>query len=235
MRRAFLILTGCLTALVLGLALAYPLLISDLPITKKLDLGVDVVYVYIGNPNLSTNVTGLWRNYSIPNEVAETSGGRFKFDVHAVSYFVVLNITNFSDKLARITNFNLISGPQISLIGNRGVSAGNPILTDSRNNMDIDFISFDATWSAHTSRLIYLSGFVGVHDIAYESLNSGSTYVYATADGQAYSEKASFSGTFLKQIELQKFESNYLYNNLLSDNQMLIFYSGMDVSIGTRS
>ena len=225
---------GCLAALVLGLTLAYPLLISEMPITKKLDLDVKVVYAYIGNPNLNANITGLWRNYTIPNEVAETDGGRIGYDVHTVSYFVVLNVTNPSNSLARITTFNLIAGPQISLFENGGISAGIPILTDSRSNVDAN-LGFDPLWNANESRLVYLSGFEGVHDVAYESLDSGSIYVYAYSQGQSYHEGAFCSGTFLEKFQFQDFGGNYLYNNLVNDNQVLIFYNNMEVYIGTRS
>lgn len=235
-RHILIIVAGCLAALIIGLALAYPLLTSEMPITKKLDLYVDVVYAYIGNPNLNANVTGLWRNYSTPHGAVDTNGGRFGFDVHAVSFLVILNITNPSNQLARVTNFKLIAGPQISLTGtNGGVSAGNPILTYSRNNVDVDDIGFEALWQANQSRLVCLTGFAGVHDVAYEALNSGAIYVYANADGNSFDSSAWCSGNFLEKLPFQDFEGNYLYNNLLNDNQMLVFYGSMDVTVGTRS
>jgi hypothetical protein len=235
MKRQILItVAGCLAVLAIGLALAYPLLTSEMPITK-LDLDVDVVYAYIGNPDLNANVTGLWRNSSLPSGAVDVNGNRLGFDVHAVSFLLVLNITNPSNNLVRIRNFMSIAGPQISLTGtNGGVGAEKPILIYSRNNADLDDIPFDVLWQANESRLIYLSGFVGVHDLAYEALNSGAIYVYASADGGSFDGDASCSGNFLEKLPFQNFNGNYLYNNLVSDNQMLVFYSGMDVFVGTR-
>jgi hypothetical protein len=226
------IVAGCLTALVLGLALAYPLLVSDLPVTKKVDLGVNVVYAYFGSPNVGANISGLWRNYSLSNEVVDVNGGRWGFDVNVVSYLIVLNVTNHSNDEAYITSFQLIVGPQISMGKDGSVQAGNALVNDYRN---VEYYpGWGNIWSANTSRLIFLSGVIGVHDISYSSLNN-SINLFARVDGQAWGgEKAQFVGYDLKQVKLDPFGCTYLYNNLVSGNQTLIFYNGFDVSIGMR-
>jgi hypothetical protein len=221
---------GCLTALVLGLALAYPLLVFNMPV-KKEDLGVDVVYAYFGSPYLDENISGLWRNYSIPQEIVDVGGNRWGLDVNAVSYFIVLNTTNYSNKPAYITNFEAFAGPSISADSN-GVSATNPLLTDYRH---VDYYpGWDNIWSANASRLIYLSGIVGVHDLAYSALNSTSIWIYAQVQGHSYEENVQLFGVDYKRIPLQTFGQSHLYNNLIGENQTLIFYSGLDVSVGTR-
>jgi hypothetical protein len=232
-RSSIILVAGCLTALVLGLALAYPLLISDLPVTKKVDLDVDVVYAYFGSLNFNANITGLWRNYSLPQEAVNINGVPYGYDVNVISYLIVLNVTNPSGQEAGITNFDLIVGPQISTAPGEGLQAGNAIVIDSRYIMY--YLGWSGIWSANTSRLIFLSGIVGAHDLSYGALNKGSIYVYAHVNGQAWTgEKAQFVGAYLKQVPLQTFGDQYLYNNLLNENQTLIFYNELDVSVGTR-
>ncbi len=231
-RSPIIIVAGCLIALVLGSALAYPLLVSELPVTRKVDLGVDVVYAHFGRPNLDANISGLWRNNSLSNEVVDVNGERLGFDVNVVSYLIVLNITNHSYDEAYITSFELIVGPQISVGEGESVEAGNAIVNDYRSVQY--YPGWGNIWGANTSRLIFLSGVIGVHDISYSSLNN-SIYTFARVDGQAWSgEKAQYAGYDLKQVKLQTFEDAYLYNNMLNEDQMLVFYNGLDVSIGTR-
>jgi len=224
---------GCLTALVLGLALAYPLLVMNMPATKKADLSVDVVYAYFGSPYLDENISGLWRNYSIPQEVVNVGGTPYGLDVNVISYFLVLNVTNNSNQPVYINNFDTIVGPSISADPDGILSAPNPILTDSRH---VDYYpGWNNIWSENASRLIYLSGIVGVHDLAYSSLNSTSIWIHAQVDGHSYGEENVYPfGVDYKQIPLQTFGQAHLYNNLVGENQTLIFYNELDVSIGTR-
>jgi hypothetical protein len=223
---------GCLTALVLGLVLAYPLLVMNMPVTKRADLGVDVVYAYFGSPYVDANVSGLWRNYSMPQEIVDVGGNRWGLDVNVVSYFIVLNVTNNSNQPVYITNFDTTIGPSIFVDPNGIISAPNAILTDYRH---VDYYpGWDNVWSANTSRLIYLSGVVGVHDKVYGSLNKA-VEIIAQVGGHYYEEENVYPyGEDYKQLPLQTFGEAHLYNNLIGENQTLIFYNGLDVSVGTR-
>lgn len=205
----------------------------NMPATKKADLGVDVVYACFGSPYLDANISGLWRNYSIPQEVVNVGGTHYGLDVNVVSYFIVLNITNNSNQLAYITNFDTIVGPSISANSNGVLSAITPILTDHRH---VDYYpGWDNIWSANASRLIYLSGIVGVHDLVYSSLNSTGIWIHAQVEGRFYGEENVYPfGVDYKRIPLQTFGQAHLYNNLVGENQTLIFYNELDVSIGTR-
>lgn len=231
-RETLMVIGGCLAALILGLTLAYPLLSSQLPRTKTIGLGVDVVYAYIGGSNFDENIIGLWRNYSIPREIVNSNGNGFVYDVHAFSYLIILNITNNLNGLADIKNFDIKIGPKIYIPSFGGVASENPILRDSRQVQV--YLPWNSIWSANASRLIYLSGVASAHDIAYNALKNGKIDIYAQVSGRGYSENVGLSGTFLKEMELQTFGDQYLYNGLLSGNQTLIFYDGLDVSVGTR-
>jgi len=231
-RSSIIIVVGCLTALVLGLALAYPLLVMNMPATKEEVLGVDVVYAYFGSPYLDVNVSGLWRNYSIPQEIVNVGGIPMGLDVNVISYFIVLNITNNSNQPVYINNFDTIVGPSISADLDGIISAPNSIMTDYR---DVDYYpGWGNIWSENTSRMIYLSGIVGVHDFVYGDLN-GSLWIHAKVGGWSYGEeKVHAFGVDYKEITLQTFGEAYLYNNLIGEQQTLIFYNGLDVSVGTR-
>jgi hypothetical protein len=225
------IAAGCLIALFLGLILAYPLIVEQASMVTKPVLGVDVVYAYVGNPQFDANVTGLYRNYSIPQEVVEINGVRYGLDVHAISYLIVLNITNYSNHLAYITNFDIMLGPRISRSDQGSIQADNLVLNDFRDMSR--YLGSNTIWEVNQSRLIYFSGVVGVHDSTYDSLNS-LVYVYGHAEGRSYGGNAFYTGFDLKQVQFQRFGDDYLYNNLVNEEQMLIFYSGMEMAIGTR-
>jgi hypothetical protein len=231
-RSSIIIVACCLTALVLGLVLAYPLLVMNMPVTKRADLGVDVVYAYFGSPSLDANVSGLWRNYGMPQEIVDVGGNRWGLDVNVVSYFIVLNVTNNSNQPVYITNFDTTIGPSIFVDPNGIISAPNAILTDYRH---VDYYpGWDNIWSANTSRLIYLSGVVGVHDNVYGSLNNA-VEIIAQVGGHYYEEEHVYPyGKDYKQLPLQTFGEAHLYNNLIGENQTLVFYNGLDVSVGTR-
>jgi hypothetical protein len=235
MKGRTMIIIGSLAALLLGLAVAYPLLVSNLPSLSKADFGVDVAYVYIAPLKSDSNLTGLYWNNSVV-EIQHNGGlpsGALEADGLVVSYFVVLNITNYSDDSARIKNFDIMIGPQISG-GSGGVIAENPVLSDSRHLTY--YPEWDEVWSPHSSRLIGLSGVTGVHEIPYASLNSSLVYLYGSAEGQvAYTNGGQSAVSYsLKQVQLQTVGNGYLYNTLINENQILLFYEGLDVSIGTR-
>jgi hypothetical protein len=230
------IIIGSLAALLLGLAVAYPLLVSSLPSLSKPDFGVDVAYAYIEPLESDSNLTGLYWNNSVV-EIQYSWGlpsAALKADGLVVSYFVVLNITNYSDDSARIKNFDIMVGPQISVGSGGAVLAENPVLTDSRYLTY--YPCWDEVWSPHTSRLIGLSGITGVHETPYASLNGSVIYLYGRAEGQvAYTNGGQSASSYsLKQVQLQTVGKGYLYNTLINENQILLFYQGLDVSIGTR-
>ena len=230
------IIIGSLAALLLGLAVAYPLLVSNLPSLSKPDFGVDVAYAYIAPLKTDSNLTGLYWNNSVVEIQYGGSlpSGALEADGLVVSYFVVLNITNYSDDSARIKNFDIAVGPQISAGSHGGVIAEDPVLTDSRYLTY--YPGWDEVWSPHSSRLIGLSGVTGVHEIPYASLNSSLVYLYGSAEGQvAYTNGGQSTVSYsLKQVQLQTVGNGYLYNTLINENQILLFYEGLDVSIGTR-
>jgi hypothetical protein len=232
-RNAIIILAGSIAALVLGITVAYPMLISEFPYLSKADLNVDVMYAYIAPLGSDSNQTGLWWNGSIVEMNLGSSGSAVKADGLIVSYLVVLNVTNNSNETVRMKGFEVMVGPQISVDDNGLRSAVNPIITDSRHFSYIT-IETDDIWLPQSWKLIGLFGVAGVHEIPYSSLD-GAVFLYGYIEGQiAYSESYLNTDYSLKQVQFQSVEDAYLYNDLLNENQILLFYQGLEVLVATR-
>lgn len=238
---------GSLGALLLGIAVAYPFLATDLSLAPKTNLSVDVVYAYFGVQQFPSNVAGMWRNYS---DTIERS-------YHIVSYLVVLNITNHSNQAARINDFTIYVAPQIT-VGNgssvertdmlgqqrnatsdtgTSVSIVNPIVADIRH---FDYSeSWNEVWQPNSSRLIGLSGITEVQDNAYPSLQSGDVYLYGRAEGEAaYARSGRSEAYSIKRVQLEIVGDSSLYsafyNSVLRNDQYLGIINGLDVYIHTR-
>lgn len=247
MRLTIKLVLGSVIALTLGLAAASPILIPNLALTTKMQIEVDVVYAYFGVQDFTNSITGLWRNHTNP----------WEHTLQIVSYFIVLNVTNRSNKLALIGEFEVSAAPEIlvhngtDMIGSEklaekitvsptngegfGVAKENPILTDLRD-LSRFYPGWSQYWAPNTSRLIGLTGMVEVSNIAaFDALQSGTIYLYGEAKGKPYGGGSLSTGFSLKHIQLQIIGKEYLYNAILSENQILRMDSnGIDVFIETR-
>jgi len=104
---------------------------------------------------------------------------------------------------------------------------------------------FNNTWEPHQSRLILLTGTsdVGAFWDGVESLKEGEITFYTGTTN--YVNDAPVNGTYfntfssateLKQVQLEITEDGYLYNIILSDDQMFVMDSfGVEVFIEPRS
>ncbi len=231
-RSSIIILTCCFAALLLGLILASPLLITNLPLAKKESLVVDVVYVYFGAPYSNQNISGLWRDYNVQQEIVEIEGTNVGLDLNIVPYFVVINITNISNQPIHVTNFEAFVGSSVS-IGTRISGVLNPILSEYRK---VEYLpGWDNLWNPNVSRLIFFSGIEGIHDLAYSLLREENVEINVLVEGKPFGEENVLHfGEDYKQISLYSYDQDFLYNKLLEENQTLIFYNGLDVSVGTR-
>jgi hypothetical protein len=104
---------------------------------------------------------------------------------------------------------------------------------------------FDNYWQPHESRLIYLNGTVNVGvNAGLESLANGkitlyasaSSYVKDTKDMQTNFTNTASTVTELKQVQVTKTTSGFLYNTILNDAQTFKLDSyGLEASIAPRS
>lgn len=219
--RLKLILGGVL-ALLLGLAFSIPLLISNLRPATSIELITDVKYAYFSDQAFSQNISGLWRNASNPQE----------HEQHLISYIIVLNITNHSDKLAYVEELEAAAGPMI-IIKNGAPQMQNPVVYDVRTIKW--YPGWDQYWSPHESKLVALTGMVDVYETVYLSLTSGSLYLYGRVEAQPSGEGTYSAGFGLKQVQLQAYGREFLYNALISGNQLLQIENGFDVYVQSRS
>jgi len=216
------LMLGGVLALLLGLAFSIPLLVSNLRPVTNMELIVDVKYAYFGDQVFSQNISGLWRNASNSQE----------YERHHISYLIVLNITNRSDKLAYVEELEAAAGPKIR-VENGGPQMQNPVVYDVRTVKW--YPGWDQYWSPNESRLVGLTGMVDVFETVYESLTSGTIYVYGRVEARPNGEGAYSVGLSVKQVQLQAYGREFLYNALISGNQMLQIGNGFDVSVQSRS
>lgn len=222
MRRSqILMVAGVLVALSLGLALAYPLLVTQMPTLERPELGLTVAYTYISSPLNNSDLTGVWRNYS---EGWQTENLIF-------TYMVVLNITNYSNMSVRLNTLQAFVGPSITY-SDSGLFANNLLVEDSR--ITGYQLRFDNVWMPNESKLVCLSGTTGVPASFYKVLNSGSVWVLGLVNGPfAFQESGIETAYDLRQTPLQDTDGNYLYNSLLNDNQMLRL-NGLEAEVVPR-
>lgn len=253
MRLTIKLILGSVLALLLGVAVASPILVQNLELGAKVQIQVDVVYAYFGVQEFNRSITGLWRNFSDP----------WEWDLHIVSYLIVLNVTNRSDRLATIEEFQVSAAQEILVtngtnkIGSEELARSfrtNQTSSDGSNPTDRDFgvaqantIVMDARdlkgayfwsqyWSPDESRLIGLRGTTEVANVAaYKALTTGTIYLFGKAEGRPLDGGSQSRGFSLKHVQLQMFEREFLYNVVVSENQILRFDSnGIDVYIEAR-
>lgn len=222
------LILGSVIALTLGLATASPILIPNLALTTKVRIEVDVVYAYFGVQNFTSNITGLWRNYS----------NLWEKDLHIISYLFVLNVTNPTDRLLMLGEFTASAAPQIQVTqypkGELSIAQTNTIASPFRD-LSRYYPGWSQYWQPNTTRLIALSGTIeNSNTAAYDALQTGTIYLFGRVEGKIY-EGGWANGYSLKHIQLQKIGNEYLYNTLLNENQILrLTQDGIDVFIETR-
>ncbi len=168
----------------------------------------------------------------------------------------MLNITNLSDKLAIIKEFEASAAQEIlvcngtSRVGserlreNMSVSPSNVgFNVEMENSVVIDFRDvsrYTPGWSQYlspkTSRLIALTGIVEVSNTAaHDALQSGTIYLFGQVKGRPLGEGTSSTAFCLKHVQLQGIGKDRLYNAVISENQMWrMDTNGLDAYIETR-
>lgn len=228
MRIAIKMILGSIMALTLGLGAASPILIPNLALTASVQIEVDVVYAYFSVQNFTSNITGLWRNYSSPLEK----------DQHIITYLFILNVTNPTNEMLVLGEFTVYATPRIDVTpgpkGELSIAQTNPIVVGF---IDLSryYPSWSHYWSPNATRLIALSGIIENWDIqAYNNLQEGNIYLFGQVEGRILGGGRAY-GYGLKHVQLQKIGNEYLYNDLLNENQILrLSHIGIDAFIETR-
>jgi hypothetical protein len=251
MRTSLKLLLGSILAMMLGLAVASPILVKNLELGGTVNIKVDVVYAYFVIQGFDRNITGLWRNLTDP----------FEGEFHVISYLIVLNVTNHSDGLATIGEFEAsaaeeilvtngtdkIGSEELARTSNRsvtrngqpmplgfGVEMENTIVMDYRDLSEY-YPGWSQYWSANSSRLIVLSGMRSIATIDYGALTNGTIYLYGEVKGQPFGGSSKSLAFSLKLAHLQRIGREYLFNSLLSDDELLqVDSNGLDAHVEVR-
>ncbi len=227
MNRTLLIIAAAsLAAFTLGLALAYPLIFSDMPSFVKTDFKVDIAYAYMGAPVTNANVTGIGKNMSNPREANDI----------IFPYLVIFRVTNPSDEWIRISMVGAIIGPNVNMENKTGpVSATNPIINT--------FTAYNEAWGQvkdvgpHETDLVAISGMNGVPDFFYNALNNSKISIFGQVDAKTlWKNNAQGSETAYEQVQFQNTGDGYLYNALLKDDQTLLYAAGgLEITVVPRN
>jgi hypothetical protein len=105
----------------------------------------------------------------------------------------------------------------------------NPVVYDVRTVKY--FPGWDQYWAPNQSRLVALTGTVSDYQIVFQSLMSGKLCLYGRVQAMAYGSRTYSDSFGLKQVQLQEFGPEFLYNALISGNQLLQIENGFDVSV----
>lgn len=214
------LIAGSVLALMLGLAVASPILVPNLTVGVKAKIGVDVVYAYFGVQQFNSSISGLWRTQADSSEP------------YVISYFIVLNVTNNSDDSAVIEAFKVAAAPEIDL--SNGTLIRNGIVIDARD-LRRGYVLWDMYWAPKTSRLIGFTGMATLPEILLAPLRDEMIYLLGQAEGRPYGGGSESTANGLKYVQFQRIGDEFLYNTVVSENQLLqIDRNGIDVHIETR-
>lgn len=147
-----------------------------------------------------------------------------------------MNVTNFSNVPAQVNSIRALVGQSASVDPDTGeIFTTNNWVADYRDQPFVP--AFDCYWLAHESRLIGLTGMTGAPQTFYDILNNSNVCVLGQIEAQViYGKSASVHASDLKQVRLQNVQGNYLYNNLLRDNELLwLSNNGLNVEIVPRN
>lgn len=218
----------------IGLAVAYPLFNSNINTDPKYPNGraqidLDVAYAYFSTQPVSENIESLYRNNKDPASIQDTIG----------SFFVVLNITNYSNVSVIMNEFFISAAKEMNITytpnqGSAHITYPFFIYRQIENNQQNRFTSADdLTWKPYESRLVALSG---ITQFANRTLlETGTFYIGGQVAGDVI-DGLSSQGGGSKLIHMERFGNEYLYNNLVGKNEMLrLYYSSSLVAVGPRS
>lgn len=204
-----------LVALIAGLVLSVPLLLLNLnqtpkPTFERPFIALDVSYAYFSLHSYSPNVSGL----SESSNFAQSP---------LFQFVLVANITNYSNTEVFIDKITLYGATFLNVTNTKSMftlSTSNIFFASKLafNPSDEDNLLHALPYlGSHQSKLVALSGLTEVQNTT--ALKVGSFYLGGKIDGSVEDWHSTWGGS--KQVQVQNFGNEYLYNNLLSSNQTL--------------
>jgi hypothetical protein len=233
MKTKFVVLIVCVAVLVTLLLIGGFSTFCKPEASPKAEVGVQVVYAYIGHPTVDSNVTGL--DYDVS---ANVNGNTL------ASYVVVLRATNLGAEMFTMTDFHVYVAPQITYnaigfndsngnpakgsLGSSSIEISNALLSEERAAVPSGR-TLSYYLESGDSKLIAITGLASFDRFMEQNLQNGTLYVYGSvvaqtgyADGHTTWSSQSQTGYALRQVTFENVGGDYLYNALLGENQTLI-------------
>jgi hypothetical protein len=228
-----------LLALILGIIVGTPFLLQNLSLGEHPKVYAEVVYASFQFQDYNSNIIG-------------RQGDKW------LTYVLVLNVTNLSNQLVMVNNFDVMVADQIEFLqsttnNNTTVINEYPNASTSNDEIQVSYNSSigigakdpvsrsenflpgnDYYWDANQSRLMAFTGSLGVSSLVFGGFVGGSILVFSHVYGQVYESQQSIQGAYvIKRIEMQVSQnSTFVYNSLLGPNEYLwISKDGAGVSI----
>lgn len=223
MKRLFKIALLCIFALLLGLTSAIPLLESNFSFGESTFvrpfIELDVSYAYFSLPSYSQNVIGLSDN----NQFTKGS---------MIDCIFIANITNYSKSTVSIDGITLFAASLINTTNTKSEFSQHVVgsfLTQRLGfNPYADMVTNSIRYlGPYQSKLVALSGTTELGSSS-ETLQTGNVYLGGFIDGSIQDWHSTWGNS--KQVQMQHFENEYLYNGLVLSNQTL-HLQGNDVYI----
>ena len=192
--------------LVLGSVVAVLPLQSNFSLLNKYQIEVDVVYVYLKTFEVDENASGLWR-------------------VKMLSYVVILNVTNPTDKTIRMRDIDIgLAGAGSVTKKDNGITATNSIVRTYRY---FPQDSFEYFWQPYSSQLVVFSGMRETNpDLLQTNLDS-----YLEIRGRTPEDAYATSDWIVKLIEMKAIsDTEYVYDIMLGTPRFHYTDDGVGIS-----
>jgi hypothetical protein len=180
---------------------------------ESVSFDVDVVYVYFSTQPVGESIVGLYRSNNSP--------------YIPVSFFVVLNVTNYSNVSVAMSTFSITAAQEITIedIPSEGYSrrVAQPFFmyqqTCQQQKSLLSSFYDSVIWQPYESKLVALSGIAQFSD--YTLLQTGTFYISGEVEGNVIDGFSGYFGGGAKLIHIKNFGDNYLYNILVAENETL--------------
>jgi hypothetical protein len=217
----------------------------------KTNIGVKVVYAYIGHPTINSNIAGLYYN---------STQTKSDMNYNLTSYVIILRLTNNGEatshqQFVSITQIRVDVAPLIveykqflndsngqAAHGGLGGSAyeiSNAIISDERKALQ-DEAGWNDYLDAGSSTIVAITGITTTDKFSQQYLQNGTLYIWANIIAQpGYPDAKSIytpqdqSANDLEQVKFQNIGGDYLFNDLLVQNQTLVI-NGLNAEVSQK-
>ncbi len=230
-----------LSSLILSVAF-YSYYLSNIVETQpKADISVKLVYAYIGHPTVNNKIEGLYYN---------NTQTKSDMNYNLASYVIVLRVTNNAEanrhqQFVSITQIRVAVAPLIveykqflndsngqpapGGLGGPAYGISNAVISEDRKALQGEVAGWSDYLDAGSSTLVALTGMTTTDKFSQQYIQNGTLYVWSHIIAQpGYPDAKSIitpqdqSANDLEQVKFQNIGGDYLFNDLLAQNQTLV-------------